>query len=78
MLKTFDKLKIQNKIKCELCIDKYKTITIKYIVILGNFLRNYCLEKKKLKNLGTWIKNSLKWSNRNYKLINILKNIYIN
>ena len=78
MLKTFDKLKIQNKIKCELCIDKYKTITIKYIVILGNFFKKLLFGKKNLKNLGTCIKNSLKWSNRNYKLINILENIYIN
>ena len=40
MLKTFDKLKIQNKIKCELCIYKYKkNLTIKYIVILGKFFK---------------------------------------
>ena len=40
MLKAFDKLKIQNKIKCELCIYKYKkNLTIKYIVILGKFFK---------------------------------------
>ena len=45
----------------------------------GNFfLRNYFLKKKKLKKLCTWIKNNLKWTNRNYKLIKILRNIYLN
>ena len=37
MLKTLDKPKIQNKINCELCIYKYKNLTIKYTVILGTF-----------------------------------------
>ena len=76
MLKTLDRLKIQNKIKCELCIYKYKKPTIKYIVILGKIFKKL-LFGKKLKNLSTCIKNSLKWTNRNYKVIKILKNIYI-
>ena len=73
MLKMFDKLKIQNKIKCELCIYKYKkpNYYCKYIVILG---KSYQLIIKK--KLRTCIKNSLKWTNPNYKLIKIL-NIYI-
>ena len=46
MLKTLDELKIQNKIKCELCIYKYKkNPAIKYIVILGKFFKK--LSKKK-------------------------------
>ena len=35
-------------------------------------------KKKKLKKLYTCIKNSFKWTNRKYKLIKILRNIYIN
>ena len=63
-LKTLDKLKIQKKIKCELCIYKYKKPYL---------LKNYFFEKKTLKKLSTCIKNGLKWTNRNYKLIKILK-----
>ena len=53
-----------------------KNLPIKYIVILGKIFKKL-LFGKKLKNLSTCIKNSLKWTNRNYKVIKILKYIYI-
>ena len=38
----------------------------------------FFVKKKTLKNLSTCIKNSLNWTNPNYKLINIFKiHIYI-
>ena len=69
-----------SKIKCELCIYKYKknlNLTIKYFVILAKFFKKLFSGKTNLKNLGTCIENSLKWTNRNYKLIKIFKKIYI-
>ena len=77
MLKRLDKLKIQNKIKCELYIYKHKkNLTVNYIVILEKcFKKLFSGKKKKLNDLSTCIKNSLKWTNR-YKLIKYFKNIY--
>ena len=53
-----------------------KNLTINYIVNLGKFFKKLFFGKKKLKKLSTCIKNSLKWTNRNCKLIKILY-IYI-
>ena len=50
-----------------------KNLTIKYIVISGQFFKKLFFGKKKLKIPGQCIKNSLKWTNRNYKLVKILK-----
>ena len=49
-LKTLDKLKIQNKIKCQLCICKYKKPSY--------FFKKLFFGKKILKSLSTCIKNS--------------------
>ena len=38
MLKTLDQLKIHNKIKCELCIYKYKKPNYHWEYFLRNFL----------------------------------------
>ena len=42
------------------------------------FKKLFFEKKKKLRKLCTCIKNNLKCTNRNYKLIKILRNIYLN
>ena len=53
----------------------YAYTNIKNLTIKENFLKSY-LKKENLKNLSTCIKNRLKWTNPNYKLIKVFKNIY--